>query len=270
MAATAVVARHLRNARRYPLSTLDLVLLTPLAQTVLPSVLLGAAFLVGGRASGLESTTGTSDLLGWLSLGLIVSSSLVGVVWTMTGDISTGRETGTLEILWSSPTSPRRLSLGAGCAGFLLTLLAGLVVAIASLPLGARYDAGRLLWVVPVLGLLLVASLGLGYLLAGLLLVIREGEAAFDTIGATVSVFSGTTFPVTVLPGPLLGFAQILPTTWILDLLRHLLLGSTLMKPWGTTWLLASTLSLLVLAAGLVVFRRCERWVRRRGAVGQF
>lgn len=270
MTAVAVIGRNVRNARRYPLSTADLLLLTPLAQTILPSVLLGAAFLVDGNAVGLEQNTGTTELLAWLVLGVVVTSAVVGVVWTMTGDISGARETGVLETLWASPTSPRRLALGSGLSGFLFTIVASAVVVVAAIPFGADFRLDRAAWLVPIVALLVVAVLGLGYLLAGLLLLVREAESALDAVGSVVSVFSGSVFPLVILPGPLLAFAKILPTTWILDLLRHVLLDGTLMHPWSTTWLAAAGLSVAQLVLGLVVFDRCVRAVRRRGTVGQF
>ncbi|MBE7700239.1 ABC transporter permease [Oerskovia sp. Sa1BUA8] len=270
MTALAVIGRNVRNARRYPLNTADLLLLTPLAQTILPSVLLGAAFLVDGNAVGLEQNTGTTELLSWLVLGVVVTSAIVGVVWTMTGDISGARETGVLETLWASPTSPARLTLGSGLSGFIFTLVASAVVIIVAIPFGADFRLDRAAWLIPIFALLLLAVLGLGYLLAGLLLIVREAESALDAVGSIVSVFSGSVFPLIVLPGPLLAFAQILPTTWILDLLRHVLLGSTLMQPWSTTWLAAAGLSIGQLVLGLVIFHICVRAVRRRGTVGQF
>lgn len=267
---TAVLRRNVLSARRYPLGTADLLLLTPLTQTILPSVLLGAAFLVNGNAVGLEQTTGTSDLLGWLVLGVVVTSALVGVVWTMTGDISGARELGVLETLWASPTSPRALALGSGLAGFAFTLVASTVVVLASLALGARYGSPHVLEAVPALVLLLLATLGAGYACAGFLLLVREAESALDTTASVVAIFSGSVFPVVVLPGALQAAALTLPTTWVLDLLRYALLGGTLMNGHAVSWLAATTLSLAWLGGGLAVFVWSARTARRRGSVVQF
>src|SRR5699024_7661899 len=86
LSVVAVIGRHLRTAARYPIGVINLLVFTPLSQMVLPALLLGVAFLVDGAAVGLQDHTGTTDLLGWLALGMVVSSALVGVVWTMTGD----------------------------------------------------------------------------------------------------------------------------------------------------------------------------------------
>jgi ABC-2 type transport system permease protein len=266
----AVVGRNLRTAMRYPMNTANLLLVLPLSQTVLPAVLLGAAFLVDGNAVGLQARTGTSELLAWLMLGVVVASALVGVIWTMTGDISGARETGALEVLWASPASPRVLSIGSAVAGFLLTMVASLVLVTSSAALGADYRTDRVLWVIPLLGLLLVASLGVGYLLSGILLLVREAESALDSVGSALGIFSGIVFPVTILPVPLFALSMALPTTWILELLRHVLLGGTLMLSFGTTWLIAVGESAIMLGVGAYVFRRCQRTVRRRGTLGQF
>ena len=60
----AVMLRDLRIRRRYPLSLVNVVLITPLYEIALPTLLLGSAFLVDGNAVGLARVVGTADLPG--------------------------------------------------------------------------------------------------------------------------------------------------------------------------------------------------------------
>src|SRR5439155_7357881 len=78
-AAWAIAAKEIRVARRYPLNLANEVL-QPLYQFLLPSLLLGATFAVGGKALGLEASAGTEDLAGFLFLGTVVGG-LVGAAF---------------------------------------------------------------------------------------------------------------------------------------------------------------------------------------------
>jgi hypothetical protein len=68
-AAWAVAKKELLITRRYPLQLVNEVM-QPLYQFLLPSLLLGLTFYVGGRAIGLETSVGTDDLPGYLFLGI--------------------------------------------------------------------------------------------------------------------------------------------------------------------------------------------------------
>ena len=69
-AARAIARKELLVFRRYRLNAVNQVL-QPLYQTLIPGVLLGATFAIGGQALGLAETTGTTDLTGYLFLGML-------------------------------------------------------------------------------------------------------------------------------------------------------------------------------------------------------
>lgn len=270
-AVTGVVVRNVRSARRYPIGTANLLLFTPLYQMVLPTLLLGAAFLVDGDAAGLERTAGTDDLAAWLTLGMVVSSAIVGVIWTMVGDISTMRATGSLEVMLVGSPHPRRLVWGSAVTGFLFTLVASLILGVASVwLLDATYFADRLLWLLPIGTLLFGAASGYGFLLTALIVRIRSGEGLLDMVAYMLAIFSGIAFPIAVLPQPLLAVSHALPTTWTLELLRWALIDGTLMHGAPTTWILAAVETALFLVLGILAFRHAFSRVRELGQFGQF
>ena len=62
----AGVRKDMRTALRYPLGLANVVILSPFYGLILPTLLFGSAFLVGGRAVGLEASVGTANLAGFV------------------------------------------------------------------------------------------------------------------------------------------------------------------------------------------------------------
>ena len=154
-----------------------------------------------------------------------------------------------------------------GTLSVVVVLLAG--VAFFHLPVGWT----TLSWSRLLLGLAVGWSglMAIGFLLASVTLNARRymwviGEA----VAGTLYVCTGAIFPLTVLPRPLQFLGYALPITYWLEYMRRVLLrpGWTTAPPWNhwptSTLLTALTLVTLVyLAAALIVFRYAENRARR-------
>jgi ABC-type polysaccharide/polyol phosphate export permease len=269
--AGAVVLRELRVQRRYPISMVNLVLLTPLYEMALPSLLLGSAFLVDGAAVGLERMVGTADLPGWLGLGLLVASMLVGTVWAVTWTLQSDRATGVLEHSWSTPASREAFVVGAVLTGTAFTVAANaILLAFAIVVLHASYAPWGLLCSLPVLAMTLLGNCGFGYLAAAATLIMRRPGALLDPLTTLVATFSGVAFPLTLLPGPARLPTYVLPTTWGLDLIRGLTLHSRLLLPLPVELVALAGSALIILQAGRRAFAAAERRIRMSGTLSQF
>ena len=267
-AAVAVARKELRVARRYPLQLVNEVL-QPLYQFLLPSLLLGATFLVGGRAIGLESVTGTADLAGYLFLGTVVGGLVSAAFWEMAFGLKREMDAGTLEPTWLTPTRPDTVVLGRALSGLVIAGGASAVLVCIGLALfGATVGQGLLL-ALPALAIAAVSMIGVGYLVASAVLLIREPNFFVDATNFLFAVVSGVAFPVLVLPALVQPIAYLLPTTYAVDLLRVYALGTRpLLDPaleWGALVVLAG----LTIWLGRVAFRRTERRMRVRGTLGQ-
>lgn len=270
-ATTGIVLRELRVQARYPISMLNLALLTPLYEMVVPSLLLGATFLVGGQALGLASLVGTTDLAGWLVLGTCTATVMVGIVLSVNGTIQADRTTGALEYSWASPVPRRVFVRGAVLAGSLFSAAAGgLVMLFAVLVLGARFDPVGLLESVPVVLVTGVGLTGGAYLVAAATIRVRRPGQVLEQVTGLVVIFSGVVFPLTILPTPVLAATFVLPSTWGLDLVRHLVLGTRTLAAVPTACVALVATSALWWAAGRVVFARAERAAQCNGILAQY
>src|SRR5439155_23317947 len=68
--------------------------------------------------------------------------------------------------------------------------------------------------------------LGVAYLLAAIVLLIRDANFFIDCTNFLFGVASGVAFPVTLLPGAFQVVALLLPTTYAMDLLRQYAIGA--------------------------------------------
>jgi ABC-2 type transport system permease protein len=116
---------------------------------------------------------------------------------------------------------------------------------------------------------MLIGLYGFGFAFAGVVLLMREANTLVDTSAFIVQVFSGTDFPVTVLPKWLLPIALILPLTYGLDAARGLLLKTNTLLSIGAEVILLIVFMFIMLWLGSWIFYRVERRVRTLGTLGQ-
>lgn len=267
-AALAIARKELQVARRYPLQLVNVVL-QPIYQFLLPSLLLGATFLVGGRAIGLEAVTGTADLAGYLFMGMVVGGLVSAAFWEMAFGLKRERDAGTLEPAWLTPTRPETLVLGRAISGLLVAGAAGaLLVLIGLLAFGASVSGGVLL-ALPALALAGFSMIGIGYLVASAVLVVKEPTFFVDATNFAFAMVSGVAFPVLVLPALIQPLAYLLPTTYAVDLLRVYALGTRPLVHPALEWLALLVLAGATIRVGRATFRRTERHLRVRGTLGQ-
>jgi ABC-2 type transport system permease protein len=266
----AVAVKELKQSTRYKID-LSAVLILPVFQFLVPTLLLSAAFLVGGRPVGFLHTTGTSDVAAYYVLGAVVSAMTFGAFWGAAFSFRREQMQGTLEPLWLVPTRPHALVAGYALANFATSIVgATILFALAVFAFGSAQ--AHLLSAVRALPVLLCAALaliGVAYLMSSAVLLLREPNVFVDVGSFAFQVLSGVQFPVAMLPAALGLVSYLLPTTYALDLLRIAGLGTRPLLP------PAFELALLVaITAGLVpmgawVFSRTERRIRRTGTLNQ-
>jgi hypothetical protein len=79
---------------------------------------------------------------------------------------------------------------------------------------------------VPAVLLAGLSMIGVGYLVASAVLVLKEPSFFVDATNFLFAIASGVAFPITVLPIFVRPLAYLLPTTYALDLLRVHALGT--------------------------------------------
>lgn len=242
----------------------------PLYQGVVPAFLFGAAFAVGGRSVGLEASIGTDNLAGFIFLGGVISGMISTAFWGMAMSLRNEQDAGTLEPSWLTPSSHESFVIGRALGGSAIFVLTQVVLfAIGILFFGLHFDLG-IVRAIPAVLLALVSMVGVAYILAALVLLLKEANFFIDTTNFLFSVASGTAFPVTLLPGIFQPFAFALPTTYAMDLLRHDAIGTRTIFDPAIEYGLLIMGSVIAYPLGRWVFARADRTMRVRGTVAQY
>lgn len=267
LAVVAMARKNMRVRARYKVNTMTEAL-GPLYQFLLPSLLLGSTFVVAGRASGFLHTAGTADVAGFMFLGAAAGTFAFGAFWGVGFQLRVEMMQGTLEPLWLAPCRRHVLVLGNALADFTVSCATGvLLLAIGGLFFGAHYLVA-LVAALPALLLASVALVGIAFLVASMVLLVRESNFLVDTLSFLFSMASGTAFPLTMLPGVVAVIPFFLPTTYALDVLRTDALHTRPLLPVGLEYALLSLLIVVLVPFGAWVFARTERRLRRLGTVG--
>ncbi len=268
-AAIAIGRKDLTVLSRYRIAVVSQIF-QPLYQGVIPAFLFGASFAVAGHVVGLEASVGTENLAGFIFLGGVISGLVATSFWAMAMGLRNEMDAGTLEPVWLTPTRHETLVLGRALGGIVWFLISQVVLfAIGIAVFGLRFDAGIVL-AVPAVIVATIGMIGVAYLLAGVVLIIRDANFFIDCTNFLFGAASGVAFPVTLLPGVFQAVALLLPTTYAMDLLRQYAIGArpTFEPRLEYIGLFATTLVLY--PVGRWAFARAERSMRIRGTLAQY
>jgi ABC-2 type transport system permease protein len=267
-AAWAIARKNLRILLRYRLNAVNIVL-QPVYQTLIPGLLLGATFAVGGQAGGLAETAGTDDIAGFLFLGMVAMTMVGAGFWGVAFEIKREMDAGTLEPSWLTPTRRESFVLGQAIGGLLVAgVTTTIVVAVGFAFFGAEVG-GRVVAALPALGVAAIGIVGVGYLVGAIVLRMRDANFFVDAADFIFIGLSGAAFPIVVLPEAVRTISYLLPTTYALDLMRVAALDSRPLLAVPLQWLLLVLTSLAILALGRWAWLRTEHRLRVRGTLGQ-
>lgn len=267
-AAWAIARKELQVARRYRFGTINQVF-QPLYQTLIPSLLLGATFAVGGVAVGLAETAGTTDIVGYLFLGMIALNLSSAGFWAVAFSLKQELDAGTLEPAWLTPTRRETFVIGMTISGLILAVIATIILVGVGIVLFGAEIAPRLAVAVPVLAVTSIGVLGFGYLVAAIVLRMREANFFVDATDFIVVALSGAAFPIIVLPWAVRWIAYLLPTTYGLDIMRVAALDTHSLLPLPLEWLLLLATSVAFVLVGRWAWLATEHRLRVLGTLGQ-
>ena len=247
-----------------------------------PLVLTGIQLIAGvasyfflGRLVGHGATSSIKSQLheGYFAF-VVIGSALLSIVATTLSSFArrlrTDQTTGTLEALLISP-SPAWLVIPAS-ASYELVFSATTSVAMVGLAaaiFGLRFDVALASGIAALLGflgaLLLFCAIGIAF--SGFILVFKRGDSGISLVTTAFSLFCGVLYPIQLLPTPLRLISEVLPFTWVLEVLRSGLLDRS--ADWvrlGELWLAAAALVPLA----LWIFNAALRHARRGGTLSQY
>jgi ABC-2 type transport system permease protein len=145
------------------------------------------------------------------------------------------------------------ITLGLGC------LIFGLQLHWATVPLS-----------IPVMLLVLFAFLPFGVVFASMTIVIKQGNVGTSWVIALLSIVGGLYFPVSLLPHWLQTAAKLQPFTAATDILRHLLVNSSLEGSPQAALLKLTGFAVVLLPTSILLLSLAIRFAQRRGTIIEY
>lgn len=268
-AALAIARKDIRNVSRYRFQVASQIF-TPLYQGVLPGLLFGASFAVGGKVVGLDKTIGTADLAGFIFMGGVISGLVAYAFWAMAMSFRNEMEMGTLEPTWLTPTARETLVIGRALGGLFWFAFGQVAIFIVGILFFGLRIRPEIVYAVPAMLIAIVAMVGVAYLIAAVVLSIRDANLFVDCTNFLFSIASGAAFPVLLLPGVLQPIAFALPTTYAMDILRQQALGTRPLFAPAFEYVALIAGTVILIPIGLWAYRRADRRIRRLGTINQY
>lgn len=267
-AAWAIARKELQVFARYRLNAVNQVI-QPIYQMLIPGMLLGATFAIGGEAVGLAETAGTSDVVGFLFLGMLALTLAGAGFWGVAFSIKLELDAGTLEPSWLTPTRRETIVVGFTVAGIVIATMTTVILVLIGIWIFGAQIAPRIAIAVPVLALSTVGVLGIGYLVGAIVLRMRDANFFVDAADFLFVALSGAAFPIVVLPDAVRWISYLLPTTYALDLMRASALGTRPLLHPALEWMLLAVTSTVLLVVGRWAWLATEHRLRIKGTLGQ-
>jgi ABC-2 type transport system permease protein len=205
---------------------------------------------------------------------VVVGISLISVLYSCFSTPELVRQeliAGTFDRLLLSPFGAVRSVL----AMTLFPMVYSFILATLTLGLGCLVFGLHLHWstvplAIPVMLLVLLAFLPFGVLFAALTVVIKQGNVGTSWVVALLSIVGGLYFPVSLLPNWLQTIAKLQPFTAATDLLRHLLVNSSLGETPQTALLKLVGFAAVLLPLSIYLLARAIRFGQRRGTIIEY
>lgn len=233
-----------------------------------PYFLYGFALLGGRYSEHLRSLTGISDMIAYTFIGYLFIGFLNTACWAMGFSLRKEQWFGTLETIFVAPV-PRwvyvaGMALHSTCHQGLIMLIQAVV--ITTFFAIVLQTSGLFLSLVVVL-LMLLGLYGLGIIVAGLTIALKQWWVVSEALATLIVVVTPIAYPLAVLPFVLRKASMFLPTTYGIIGVRHFLLGEELVVGLPTIILRLSIILVVWLTFGMLVFLIMDRFGRKRGSL---
>lgn len=263
--AVALVEASWLTARSYRVGLI--VSLAWLVASVIPIYFIANALQpVMAIAIAREGT----QYFGFVLLGTIALSFVVTALTALPNAIGSGIASGTLEALLATPTPVPAIVAGLTGYGFLWTLLRGALLLAAGAVLGARIDWGHALPAMLILGMIILSYFPFGLIAGALVLAFRTTGPLAQGVIVASSLLGGVYYPTSVIPSWLRQLADLMPLTYGLRALRHVLLDGASLIAVRQDLMMVLLFMVTLGALGVGAFAAALSYARRTGSLAQY
>jgi len=238
---------------------------------LLPYFLYGIALLGGRFSEHLRSMTGVADMIAYTFIGYLIMGFLNTACWAMGASLRKEQWYGTLDTIFVAPV-PRwvyvaGMAAHSTCHQGLIMLIQAVVITVF---FAIVFKTASIFMVLIIVVLMLLALYGLGVLVAGLTIGLKQWWVISETLSTMITIITPIAYPLAVLPIFLRKISLLLPTTYGVMGVRHLLLGEYLSIDLGTIVLRLAIILVVWLSFGMGIFLLMDRYGRKKGFLSMY
>lgn len=213
-----------------------------------------AQFVNGTGNPALNETNG--DYFSFVLIGVAFANYFGVGMHGFANALRLAQTTGTLEAMMMTPTSVPAIISGSASWSYVFTTIRVLVyLLLGTLFFGVDFENANYLAALTGLFLAIISFASIGIISAGIIMVIKRGDALTGLISGFANLVGGVFYPITILPDWLQFIAKLLPITYALRVMRSSLL-------YGASWeilapdMIALLIFCVILAPlSLIIFR---------------
>lgn len=266
----AVAKKDLTQALRYPTWIIQIII-WPL---IFPLIyIMSAVGFAGPDRSGMsafKAATGTENYLGFIVIGTMVWMWVNTTMWGYGSYLREEQIRGTLESNWLCPIKRFYFLIG----GSIVSLFSALIINIVSMVeyrfvYGIHFTGNIFSWILIFL-IMIPGVYGVGTILAGLVLKLKEINAAVNVVRGIMMIICGITFPVSIMPMWMQGISKFIPYTYGIEAARQVMIKGEGISGAKFNIIMCLVEGLITLVIGRLVFRSIESQVRESGSLDRF
>jgi ABC-2 type transport system permease protein len=238
---------------------------------LLPYFLYGVALLGGRFSEHLKVMTGVGDMIAYTFIGYLIMGFLNTACWAMGWSLRKEQWYGTLDTIFAAPV-PRwvyvaGMAAHSTCHQGLIMLIQAIVITVF---FSIAFHTSGIFLVLIMVALMVTGLYGLGILIAGLTIGLKQWWVISEALSTLMLIVTPIAYPLAVLPSFIQKISMLLPTTYGVMGVRHLLLGEQLDLSLGTIFLRLGLILVIWLTTGMTIFLFMDRFGRKKGFVSLY
>lgn len=268
-AANALALKQWQVEFSYPLSVLWFIVMPFL--WFIPLIIAGMAITGGAESASLEGLVGTSDWITYIALGSAYTGLAISMMWGTGQALRREQNVGTLETLMTMPMKKETLVWGSmlhnlqhGGLGVILQLTASILL------FGVTLNWWGIIPALMIVCLSVIGMQGLIFAIVCVVLTAKQGWMIVEFISSTLLLVAPISYPIAVLPTVLQYFSYVSPLTWSVEGFRGFLMDGIAYSGAFNAVMALIILDIIFVIVGGLLFKRTERYVRKKGALSQF
>ncbi len=268
-AANALALKQWQVEFSYPLSVLWFIVMPFL--WFIPLIIAGMAITGGAESTSLEGLVGTSDWITYIALGSAYTGLAISMMWGTGQALRREQNVGTLETLMTMPMKKETLVWGSmlhnlqhGGLGVILQLTASILL------FGVTLNWWGIIPALMIVCLSVIGMQGLIFAIVCVVLTAKQGWMIVEFISSTLLLVAPISYPIAVLPTVLQYFSYVSPLTWSVEGFRGFLMDGIAYSGAFNAIVALIILDVIFVILGGLLFKRTERYVRKKGALSQF